>query len=105
MMPPGIPPGFRRRLCRWLIESAFYAQSAYAKRMDALQADLKTVSESLKNRPVGLNDELKGRLDSARGNLSVLTRDKSRGAHNFEYAMKRMDQAAKDLEAVQAAVK
>jgi hypothetical protein len=35
----------------------------------------------------------------------LLTRDKSKGAHNFEYAKKVLGQAGNDLEAAKAVVK
>jgi predicted CXXCH cytochrome family protein len=79
-------------------------QASYTKKMDGLQADLKAITATLKEKPDALNTDLKGRLNSARGNLSALTRDGSRGAHNFEYAAKIMDQAGKDLSAVKAAM-
>jgi predicted CXXCH cytochrome family protein len=79
-------------------------QASYTKKMDSLQADLKSIGAALKDKPDLLNAELKGKLNGARGYLSVLTRDKSRGAHNFEYAVKIMEQAGKDLEAIKAAM-
>ncbi len=79
-------------------------QASYTKKMDALQADLKSLGAALKEKPDALNTDLKGKLNSARGNLSVLTRDGSRGFHNFEYATKIMDQAGKDLATVKAAM-
>jgi predicted CXXCH cytochrome family protein len=79
-------------------------QSLFTKKMDALQADLKIIGSATKDTPDRLTAELKGKLNSARGNLSILTRDKSRGAHNFEYAMKVMDQTGTDLDAIKAAI-
>jgi hypothetical protein len=73
--------------------------------MDALQADLKNISAAVKDKPDLLTGDLKGKLSSAGRNLGTLARDGSRGAHNFEYAMKVMDQAGNDLEAVKAVVK
>jgi predicted CXXCH cytochrome family protein len=80
-------------------------QASYTKRMDALQADLKNISAAVKDKPDLLTGDLKGKLSSAGRNLGTLARDGSRGAHNFEYAMKVMDQAGNDLEAVKAVVK
>ncbi len=80
-------------------------QSAFTKRMDGLQADLKTISGAAKTNPQLLTGELKPKLDLARMNLSLLTRDGSRGAHNFEYATKVMDQAQKDIENIKAILK
>lgn len=80
-------------------------QASYTQNMDALQADMKVISAALKEKPGTLSAELKARLDTARGNLSLLVRDKSRGAHNIEYALKILEQAGKDINAVKAAVK
>jgi predicted CXXCH cytochrome family protein len=80
-------------------------QGTFTKRMDILQADLKTIAGAIKTNPALLNAELKPKLDMARTNLSQLSRDGSRGAHNFEYATKVMDQAEKDLGSIKAAIK
>lgn len=80
-------------------------QASYQKRMDLLQADLKLVGDALKAKPDVLSAELKAKYDVAKTNLSILTNDGSRGAHNFEYAMKIMSAAKKDLDVVKAAVK
>jgi len=80
-------------------------QTSFTKRMDELQADLKAITAATKEKPELLSTDLKGRFNSARGNLSVLTRDGSHGAHNFEYSLKIMEQAGKDLEAVKSVMK
>lgn len=80
-------------------------QAAFTKNMNSLQADLKTISAVVKEKPDAFSAELKIRINSVRSNLMLLTRDGSRGAHNFEYARKVMDQAGKDLDAAKAATK
>jgi len=80
-------------------------QAAFTKNMDSLQADLKTISAVMKEKPDAFTPELKTRINSVRNNLMLLTRDGSRGAHNFDYAKKVLDQAGKDLEAANAAMK
>jgi predicted CXXCH cytochrome family protein len=80
-------------------------QAAFTKNMDSLQADLKTISAVMKEKPDAFTPELKTRINSVRNNLMLLTRDGSRGAHNFDYAKKVLDQAGKDLEAAKAAMK
>jgi predicted CXXCH cytochrome family protein len=80
-------------------------QASYTKNMDSLQADMKTIGAALKDKPDLLPPDLKAKLNTVRGNLSVLTRDGSRSAHNFEYATKIMNQAGKDLGEVKAAIK
>jgi predicted CXXCH cytochrome family protein len=80
-------------------------QGTFTKRMDGLQADLKMISGAVKANPALLTGDLKTKLDTARMNLSLLTRDGSKGAHNFEYATKVMDQAGQVLESVKAVLK
>ena len=80
-------------------------QNAFAKRMDGLQSDLKAISSASRTNPAISSGDLKAKLDTTRTNLSLLTRDGSRGAHNFEYVTKVMDQAAKDIDSIKAAVK
>jgi predicted CXXCH cytochrome family protein len=80
-------------------------QTSFMKTMDSLQADLGTIRAAVKEKPDAITAELKARVNSAGGSLTLLTRDGSRGAHNFDYAKKVMDQAGKDLEAAKAAIK
>ncbi len=80
-------------------------QGLFAKNMDLLQADLKTISAAMKEKPEAFPADLKAKVNGARTNLTLLTRDGSRGAHNFEYAKKILDQAGKDLEAAKAAIR
>jgi predicted CXXCH cytochrome family protein len=80
-------------------------QSTYKEQMDPLQADLKAVSAALKERPGLLNDTMKGKLNDLRTNLSILTRDKSRAAHNIDFALEIMSSAAKNLAEIKAALK
>jgi hypothetical protein len=80
-------------------------QTSYTKNMDVLQADMKTIGAALKDKPDLLPADLKTKLNTVRGNLSVLTRDGSRSAHNFEYSTKVMNQASKDLDEIKAAIK
>jgi len=80
-------------------------QTAYSERMDALQADLQTIGSAVRSNPDLLSEELKAKYDSARNNLMLLTRDGSRGAHNYEYAVKILDQASKDLDAAKEVIK
>ena len=80
-------------------------QFTYSKRMDALQADIQSISSAAKSNSGLLVGDLKEKYDTAKNNLMLLMRDGSRGAHNFEYTTRIMNQAGKDLEAVKAAVK
>ncbi len=80
-------------------------QASYKEKMDALQADLKTVSTALKEKPDILSAELKTKFNDVRGNLSILVRDGSRSAHNHDYALEIMTLAGKDLSELKAALK
>jgi predicted CXXCH cytochrome family protein len=86
-----------RQLQDW---HAFYKES-----MDPLQAYLKTIDSALKENPDLLNAELKAKLDDVRSNLSIIIMDGSEGAHNLDYALEIMAQAARDLKKVRAAMK
>ena len=79
-------------------------QATFTNRMSTLESDTKTISAALKDHPELLSPELKLKLNTVRANLSLLTRDKSRGAHNFEYSVKVMDQAARDLAPIKSAL-
>lgn len=80
-------------------------QATYKENMDPLQADVKAISASIKEKPDLLNAGLKTKFNDARTNLSILTRDGSRGVHNLDYAMEIMALAARDLHEVKAALK
>jgi predicted CXXCH cytochrome family protein len=80
-------------------------QSTYQERMDALQSEIKTISAVLKEKPDLLNAELKAKFGNVRTNLSILVRDKSRGAHNIDFAAEIFSLASRDLAEIKAAVK
>jgi predicted CXXCH cytochrome family protein len=79
-------------------------QSEYKKSIEPLQADIKTVGATLKEKPSLLSAELKTRFENAKANLSILERDRSHGAHNFDYAVEILALAARDLRDVKAAM-
>lgn len=80
-------------------------QTEYQESMAPMQADIKTISASLKEKPSLLNAELKTRFENAKANLAILERDRSHAAHNFDYALEIMALAARDLRDVKAAMK
>ncbi|HWI65900.1 MAG TPA: ammonia-forming cytochrome c nitrite reductase subunit c552 [Symbiobacteriaceae bacterium] len=80
-------------------------QAAFERRNTPLQADMKVIADALKANPQVLSAELKAKYDVALTNLSIINNDGSRGAHNFEYAMKILSQAKKDIDAVKAGLK
>jgi predicted CXXCH cytochrome family protein len=79
-------------------------QGMFDAKMPALQADLKLIGDALKADPKVLSADLKAKYDVSKTNLSIINNDGSHGAHNFEYAMKIMGQAQKDLAAVKASL-
>jgi predicted CXXCH cytochrome family protein len=80
-------------------------QSDYKEKMDPLQAELKAVNAAVKDKPDALNAELNEKLKNLTFNLSMLERDKARGAHNHDYAMEIMSLAAADLKAIKEILK
>ena len=80
-------------------------QGEYKEKMEPLQADVKTIDAAVKEKPDLLNAELKVKLNSAKFNLSLLERDRSRSFHNWDFALEIMAQAAKELKELKAAVK
>jgi predicted CXXCH cytochrome family protein len=80
-------------------------QAEYKEKMDALQADVNSVSAALKEKPDLLNAELKKKFGDLRFNLSILTRDRSQSAHNLDYALEIMAAASRDLKELKVAVK
>jgi hypothetical protein len=80
-------------------------QAEYKEKMDLLQADMNSINAAIKEKPALLNAELKVKLANVRFNLSMLERDRSRGAHNLDFALEIMSLASADLKALKAAVK
>ena len=79
-------------------------QAWYEETMEPLQAELKAVNALIKENPELLTDPLKAKLDGVNGNLSIIVRDGSRGAHNLDYALEIMALAADDLAEIKAAM-
>ena len=80
-------------------------QTSYKEGIEPLQADINAISAALKERPGLLDDKMKAKWNDLRANLSMLTKDGSRGAHNFDFAAVIMESAAKDLGEIKAAMK
>ena len=80
-------------------------QADYKEKMSALQAEVNSISAALKEKPDLLNADLKKKFGDLRFNLSLLTRDRSQGAHNLDYALEIMTLASNDLKELKAAVK
>jgi predicted CXXCH cytochrome family protein len=79
-------------------------QSSYKERMEPLQADLNTISAALKQNPNLLDAQMKEKLNTVRFNLSLLTRDGSRGSHNIDLTAEVFSNASKDLRALKSAM-
>jgi predicted CXXCH cytochrome family protein len=80
-------------------------QSEYKEKMDVLQADINAIGAALKEKPDQLNAAMKSKFSDVRSNLFILTRDGSRGFHNFDYALEIMALASSDLKELKAAIK
>jgi hypothetical protein len=80
-------------------------QAEYKEKMDPLQEDLNSINAATKEKPELLNADLKAKLANVRFNLSMLERDRSRGSHNFDFALEVMALASADLKELKAAVK
>jgi predicted CXXCH cytochrome family protein len=80
-------------------------QSEYEEKMAPLQADVEAVSAALKEKPDVLKDAMKQKFGDVKFNLSILTRDGSRGFHNFDYALEIMALASSDLKEIKADLK
>jgi hypothetical protein len=80
-------------------------QAEYKEKMDALQADVNSISAALKEKPDLLNADMKKKFGDVRFNLSILTRDSSKSAHNSDHALDIMALASSDLKELKAAVK
>lgn len=79
-------------------------QSDYQEKMAVLQAELSRVDTLLKAEPEALNASSKSKLEDIRFNLSILTRDGSRSAHNPDFALEIMSLASKTFEEIQKEV-
>ena len=79
-------------------------QAEYKEKMDALQADVTAISAALKQKPDLLNADLKTKFGNVRSNLFVLSRDGSRGFHNFDYALEIMALASSNLKEIKGAI-
>ena len=79
-------------------------QSTYKESMESLQADLNAISSALKQNPNLLDAQMKAKLNDARFNLSLLTRDGSRGSHNIDLTAEIFSIASKDLRAIKSSM-
>jgi predicted CXXCH cytochrome family protein len=80
-------------------------QKSYKQEMDSLQAEVNTLTASLKENPNFLKDDMKAKLSDIRANLSLLTRDRSMGAHNFDFASEIFSRASKALREIKEKAK
>lgn len=79
-------------------------QSVTRTRVGVLRAGVTAAQAKVTAQP-GLSDELKAKVNIAHTNLSLVEADASWGGHNFEYAMKILDNVDKNLKEFHAAVK
>jgi len=76
----------------------------YKKAMDPVEADMAAISAILKEKPGLLNADLEARLNTIMFNLSILRRDGSRGAHNLDFSLEILANAAKDIKAIKTVI-
>jgi predicted CXXCH cytochrome family protein len=79
-------------------------QSSYKEKLDPLQADLNAISGALKQNPDLLDARMKAKLNDVQFNLSLLTRDGSKGSHNIDLTAEIFSNASKDLRAIKSAL-
>ncbi|HWI65895.1 MAG TPA: ammonia-forming cytochrome c nitrite reductase subunit c552 [Symbiobacteriaceae bacterium] len=76
-------------------------QESISGRVEAAKADVAVIEAALKANPDVLGDK-KAAFEAARANYWYVEKDGSNGAHNFEYAIKVITKAQKDLAAIKA---
>ena len=77
----------------------------YKEAMDPIEADMAVISAAMKEKPDLLSADLKTKLDTINLNLSIIVNDRSRGAHNLDFALEIMSRVAKDVKEIKAAIK
>jgi predicted CXXCH cytochrome family protein len=80
-------------------------QTSYQKNVDALEVDLKTIGNALKEKPDALSPEMKKKFTDAQKNLSLLASDGSRGAHNADFTSAILTSAAKSFREIKSVLK
>lgn len=79
-------------------------QNTINAKMKDIKYDMDIVDAALKTNPSALTGDLLSKYQAAKTNYSFVDADGSHGAHNFEYAMKILTQAQKDVAAARKAV-
>ena len=74
-------------------------------RLEAIKGDVAYVDAKLKANTNGLTGDALAKYQAAKTNASFVEADASKGAHNFEYAIKILTAAQKEITAARAAVK
>jgi predicted CXXCH cytochrome family protein len=80
-------------------------QEGTETKVTALKADIAAIDAALKANANALTAQLKATYDAAKTNVSMVEADASKGAHNFEYTMKILAQAKKDIATAKAGLK
>jgi len=78
-------------------------EESIVSRVNAVKADVAIVDAAVKANPNVLGDK-KAAYEAARANYWMVEKDKSNGAHNFEYAIKVITKAQKDITAIKTAI-
>ncbi|HYG58419.1 MAG TPA: ammonia-forming cytochrome c nitrite reductase subunit c552 [Symbiobacteriaceae bacterium] len=78
-------------------------KEAIGTRVAAAKADVAIIDAAVKANPNVLGEQ-KAAYEAARANYWMVEKDKSNGAHNFEYAIKIITKSQKDLSAIKTAI-
>ncbi|HWI65899.1 MAG TPA: multiheme c-type cytochrome [Symbiobacteriaceae bacterium] len=79
-------------------------QESVTGKLEGIKADQAVIEAAVKANPAALSADLKAKFDAAKTNASFVEADASKGAHNFEYAIKIVSNAAKAMAEVKAAL-
>ncbi|HYF91448.1 MAG TPA: ammonia-forming cytochrome c nitrite reductase subunit c552 [Symbiobacteriaceae bacterium] len=80
-------------------------QENVSVKLETIAALRAEIEAAVKANPNAMSTDVKAKFDAAKTNASFVEADASKGAHNFEYAIKVLTAAQKDMEAVAKLVK
>jgi predicted CXXCH cytochrome family protein len=80
-------------------------QTKVTAKMKDMKSSIDVIDAKLKTNPSALTGDLLAKYQAAKTNYTFVDADGSHGAHNFEYAMKILTAAQKDVEAARAATR
>lgn len=80
-------------------------QDSVGGKLEAIKADVAKIDAALKANPNALTQALKDRYAAAKTNYTFVDADGSKGAHNFEYTIRILNNVRTELDAVKAGLK